>query len=212
MRTFASVGRAALSRVLARLLRDTGGNVALFFGFCVIGLVGGVGIAIDTSVAYNVKSRLSAAVDAAALAGARAFASPTRDADIEKFFEANFPAGYMGSVLEPLGIASDPEARTVTVTANATIPTFFMRVLGTDSTDVAATAEATLASRDVEVSLVLDVTGSMQHDMDDLRAAANELVDIVVQDLQVPFYSKIALVPYSAAVKDRKSTRLNSSH
>src|SRR3546814_14061423 len=75
-----------------------------------------------------------------------------------------------------------------------------MRVLGTDSTDVAATAEATLASRDVEVSLVLDVTGSMQHDMDDLRAAANELVDIVVQDLQVPFYSKIALVPYSAAV------------
>src|SRR3546814_5277111 len=99
-------------------------------GFCVIGLVGGVGIAIDTSVAYNVKSRLSAAVDAAALAGARAFASPTRDADIEKFFEANFPAGYMGSVLEPLGIASDPEARTVTVTANATIPTFFMRVLG----------------------------------------------------------------------------------
>src|SRR3546814_10819357 len=103
------------------------------------------------------------------LAGARAFASPTRDADIEKFFEANFPAGYMGSVLEPLGIASDPEARTVTVTANATIPTFFMRVLGTDSTDVAATAQATLASRDVEVSLVLDVTGSMQHDMDDLR-------------------------------------------
>src|SRR3546814_2147027 len=69
-------------------------------GFCVIGLVGGVGIAIDTSVAYNVKSRLSAAVDAAALAGARAFASPTRDADIEKFFEANFPAGYMGSVLD----------------------------------------------------------------------------------------------------------------
>src|SRR3546814_17201805 len=40
----------------------------------------------------------------------------------------------------------------------------------------------------------------MQHDMDDLRAAANELVDIVVQDLQVPFYSKLALVPYSAAV------------
>src|SRR3546814_13490098 len=77
-----------------------------------------------------------------------------------------------------------------------------MRVLGTDSTDVAATAEATLSSRDVEVSLVLDVTGSMLIDdrIVDLRDAANELVDIVVQDLQVPFYSKIALVPHSAAV------------
>lgn len=202
MRTFARAGRAVLSRVLAHLLRDTGGNVTIIFGFCAIGLVGGVGIAIDTSVAYNVKSRLSAAVDAAALAGARSFASPTRDEDIEKFFEANFPADYMGSVLEPLDIASDPEDRTVTVTANATIPTFFMRVLGTDSTDVAATAEATLSSRDVEVSLVLDVTGSMLIDdrIVDLRDAANELVDIVVQDLQVPFYSKIALVPYSAAV------------
>src|SRR3546814_7327521 len=33
-----------------------------------------------------------------------------------------------------------------------------------------------------------------------LPISANELVDIGVQDLQVPFYSKIALVPYSAAV------------
>src|SRR3546814_19781433 len=75
-----------------------------------------------------------------------------------------------------------------------------MRVLSTDSAVVVGPAGATPESRDVEVSRVLDVTGSMQHDMDDLRAAANELVDIVVQDLQVPFYSKIALVPYSAAV------------
>ena len=48
--------------------------------------------------------------------------------------------------------------------------------------------------------MVLDVTGSMDDDMDDLRDAANELVDIVVQDVQEPFYSKVALVPYSAAV------------
>src|SRR3546814_15155592 len=105
----------------------------------------------------------------------------------------------MGSVLEPLGIASDPEPRTVTVTANATIPTFFMRVLGTDSTDVAATAEATLASRHVDVSLVLDAPGSLQHDMDDPRAAANQLVDNVVEALQAPFYSRIALLLYTAA-------------
>jgi Flp pilus assembly protein TadG len=184
----------------ARLLADVRGNVSVVLGFCAIGLVGGVGIAIDTSVAYNVRSQLASAVDAAALAGARAFASPTRDDDIQNFFDANFQAGYMGSVLQPLEIVPNNEERTVTVTARATIPTYFMRVLGRDSTDISATAEATLSSRDVEVALVLDVTGSMEADMDDLRAAANELVDIVVQDLQVPFYSKIALVPYSAAV------------
>lgn len=198
MRLMAGVGRGW--RGCVRLARDTRGNLSVLVGFCAIALVGGVGIAIDTSVAYNVREQLGAAVDAAALAGARAFASPNRDADIQNFFDANFQEGYMSSVLEPLDIAVDNEARTVTVTARATIPTFFMRVLGQESTDVAASAEATLSSRDVEVALVLDVTGSMEDDMDDLRAAANELVDIVVQDLQEPFYSKVALVPYSVGV------------
>lgn len=184
-----------------RLAGDARANVSVVIGFCAIALVGGVGIAIDTSIAYNVRSQLAAAVDAAALAGARAFASPNRDADIQNFFDANFQEGYMGSVLQPLEIATNAEARTVTVTARATIPTFFMSVLGTDSTDIAATAEATLSSRDVEVALVLDVTGSMSGTrISDLREAAHELVDIVVQDLQDPFYSKVALVPYSNSV------------
>ena len=185
----------------ARLLRDAHANVSVFFGFGAIALVGGVGLAIDTSVAYNVRSQLAAAADAAALAGARAFASPNRDADIVSFFNANFENGYMGSVLQPLEIVTDNEARTVTVTARVSIPTFFMSIFGTDSTDISASAEATLSSRDVEVAMVLDVTGSMSGSrIADLRDAANELVDIVVQDLQDPFYSKVALVPYSSAV------------
>lgn len=184
------------------LLRDTRGNIAVMLGFCTIALVGGVGIAVDTSVAYNVRSQLSAAVDAAALAGARAFASPNRDADIQNFFDANFQDGYMGSTLEPLQVAVNNQDRTVTVTARVTVPTSFMRVLGKEFTHVTASSEATLSSRDVEVSLVLDVTGSMnqQSRIDDLKIAAKELVDIVVQDLQDPFYSKVAIVPYSNSV------------
>ena len=183
-------------------MRDVRGNASIAFAFCAVAVTGGVGIAIDTSVAYNVKSQLGAAVDAAALAGARNFASPTRDADIQRFFDANFQSGYMGSVAEPLQIVPDDESRTITVTARVNIPTFFMGVLGTDSTDVAATAEATLSSRDVEVAMVLDVTGSMRNfnRIVDLKAAAIELVDIVVQDLQDPFYSKVALVPYASGV------------
>ena len=188
-------------RVWRRCWRDRGGNVSLMFGFFVVALTGGVGLAIDTSVAYSVRSQLSAAVDAAALAGARAFADPDRDTDIQNFFAANFEDGYMGAVLQPLQIVPDDEARTITVTAQATIPTFFMRILGTDSTTVAATGQATLSSRDVEVALVLDITGSMGGSkISDLRTAAKDLIDIVVQDQQEPFYSKVAIVPYSVAV------------
>ncbi len=189
-------------RVWRRCWRDRGGNVSLMFGFFAIALTGGVGLAIDTSVAYSVRSQLSAAVDAAALAGARAFADPDRDTDIQNFFTANFQDGYMGAVLQPLQIVPDDEKRTITVTATATIPTFFMRILGTDSTTIAAAGQATLSSRDVEVSLVLDITGSMLKNgkIADLRTAAKELIEIVVQDQQEPFYSKVAIVPYAAAV------------
>lgn len=190
-----------IARPMRRLLRETRANVTVLFGFGAIALVGGVGLAVDTSVAYNVRAQLAAAADAAALAGARAFASPNRDADIANFFNANFDDGYMGSVLKPLEIVADNEARTVTVTARVEIPTLFMSIFGTDSIEIFATSEATLSSRDVEVSMVLDVTGSMSGSrITALRDAANELVDIVVQDLQVPFYSKVALVPYSNSV------------
>jgi Flp pilus assembly protein TadG len=185
-----------------RFCADTRGNLMVMLGFAAVGLVGCVGIAVDTSVAYNVRSKMAAAVDAAALAGARAWASPTRDADIQNFFSANFQAGYMGSVVEPVDIVVNNQDRTVTVTANATIPTFFMSVLGTDSIEIEASAQATLSSRDVEVALVLDVTGSMGNfnRINDLKAASHELIDIVVQDLQDPFRSRIAIVPYSNGV------------
>jgi Flp pilus assembly protein TadG len=190
-----------LRRTLARMAGERKGSVAILTAFAFIALIGCVGIAVDTSIAYAVKARLGAALDAAALAGARAFASPNRDADIQNFFDANYPAGYLGSTLKPLDIGVDNQNRTITVTARASAPTYFMRVLGHDSTDVAAAAEATLSSRDVEVSLVLDVTGSMDGQrIRDLRAAASELVDIVVQDMQEPFFSKVAIVPYSMAV------------
>jgi len=184
------------------LLGNARGNATVLFGFSAIALVGGVGIAIDTSVAYNVRSQLAAAADAASLAGARAFASPNRDTDIQNFFNANFDDGYMGSVLEPLDIDVNPTDRTVTVTATVNIPTKFMSLFGTDSIEISATSEATLSSRDVEVALVLDVTASMNTNdrIGDLKDAAQELVDVVVQDQQIPFYSKVALVPYSMGV------------
>jgi len=113
----------AARRLWTRFLRDRRGNASIIFCFCAIGLVGGVGLAIDSSVAYNVRAKLASAVDAAALAGARGFSEPNRDTKIQHFFDANFQEGYMGSVLQPLEIVPDEEARTVTVTARVTIPT-----------------------------------------------------------------------------------------
>jgi Flp pilus assembly protein TadG len=189
-------------RVGGDFVRDRRATMHILLAAGIIPLVGAVGLAVDSSRAFVVKSRLSHAVDVAALAGARVYTHPDRDDDIEDFFKANFPDGYMDAIVEPLTIIPSDANRTLTVKARATIPATFMRVLGSTSITVSASAEATLESRSVEVALVLDVTGSMLTDnrIGDLKDAANELVDIVVQDTQTPFYSKVALVPYSAAV------------
>ncbi|RPI30784.1 MAG: hypothetical protein EHM67_18515, partial [Hyphomicrobiaceae bacterium] len=55
----------------------------------------------------------------------------------------------------------------------------------------------------LEISLMLDVTGSMCDPctkIDDLKAAAKDLVDIVIWDDQSAYTSKIALSPFAPAV------------
>ena len=86
-----------------------------------------------------------------------------------------------------------------TLVANIFLPPYgkFMD----DYLPVGAHSEVDRSSRNIEVALVLDTTGSMAgQKIIDLRAAAKDLVDIVVQDIQTPWYSKVAVVPYSMAV------------
>ncbi len=192
---------SAVAALLRTFTGDRRGSVSLYVATAIVPLIAIVGVSIDAARGYLVKSRLSSAVDAAALAGGRIYGSAFRDADIQKYFDSNFPAGYMNAAIDPLAIATNDVSRTLVVSTQATIPTTFMRLLGFTTMSASAQAEATLESKSVEVSLVLDITGSMAGQrITDLRSAANELIDIVVQDQQTPFYSKIALVPYSMAV------------
>ncbi len=66
--------------------------------------------------------------------------------------------------------------------------------------DIRATSEVLRNSNNVEVALVLDTTGSMSDYMDSLKVAAKDLIDLVVKDQQAPYYTKLAIVPYSVGV------------
>ncbi|MEX2407788.1 MAG: pilus assembly protein TadG-related protein, partial [Rhodovibrionaceae bacterium] len=98
-------------RQLLRSPRDfIGGNrgaVAILVAAMSIPLVGTTGLAIDTARGYLLKARMSQALDAAALAGGRVFFQPQRDADIQIYFDANFPPGFMHAELGTLQIAAD---------------------------------------------------------------------------------------------------------
>lgn len=192
---------AKITRAARALARNERGATALFLALAIVPLLAFVGLAVDTTRGYLVKSRLNQAIDAAVLAGGRVYASATRDDDIRMYFKANFPDGYMGAVVTPLVITPDDINKTLTVSAQATLPTTFMQLLDIDTIPVGSSAQVTIAAQNVEVALVLDITGSMAGSkIAGLQDAANTLVDIVVQDQQTPFYTKVAIIPYSQAV------------
>lgn len=67
----------------------------------------------------------------------------------------------------------------------------------------AACSSSNSGGSNVEVSLMLDVTGSMCSPcskIDTLKKAAKDLIDIVIWDNQSEYYSRIALAPFAEAV------------
>jgi Flp pilus assembly protein TadG len=163
-----------------------------------------VGLAVDTGRAYVVQAQLSKAVDGAALGAARMLNSGNPRNEAATIYRANFPSGWFGtsSSTDP-AVSSFYQMNTipasgvnvVTVTASATIPTTFMKLANFNELTVHATGEAT--RRMVDLSLVLDVSGSIGSKWPAVRSAAQEFIgafDAASDRLSLIFYSNGARV------------------
>jgi Flp pilus assembly protein TadG len=112
---------------LRHLVEDQRGAVMMMVGLAIIPLFAVIGLAIDAGRGYMLKCQLSYAIDAAGLAGGRAFESDLREQDIMMYFDANFPPGYMGAVLAPGNpvITFDDANNKITIVATATVRPIF---------------------------------------------------------------------------------------
>jgi len=147
-----------------------------------------VGLAVDVGILYLLKAKLSQAVDAACLAGARSLA---RGATLEsqqanaiavaqRFFQVNFPNGYWATTNVNYTVTvTEPQMRLRRVEMAATVdaPLYFLRLLGHDTARLRVVAAA--QRRDVNVMMVLDISGSMQTAgaCGALRSSATAFVD-----------------------------------
>ncbi|MFY8163867.1 MAG: ubiquitin-activating E1 FCCH domain-containing protein [Brevundimonas sp.] len=200
----------SLSAFTRRLADNSGGNVALMFAISlpvlIMMAVGGV----DIHRASTVRANLQDALDAAALAAAR---SPyTANADLQRVglvaLKANLKAFPDVTLSEDATSFVMNEDNVVIATSKVSIKTMVAHIVlppyGRFMDEymlVRADSEVDRSSKNIEVGLVLDITGSMGgRRIVDLKAAANQLVDIVVQDVQTPFYTRMAIVPYSVGV------------
>lgn len=191
-----------MSPTVKKYLRSKTATMAVAFALLAPIIVGAVGMSLDLAQSYLVRERLANALDAAALAGSAASADEDEvRARIIEFFETNYPP-------ERLGVTFTPEVHfeggdQIVVTGRANYNTNFMRILGIEILEIQAeTVVERVFGYDLELSLVVDISGSMNNDskIDDLKEAAKSLIDIVIRGNQVHHYSKVALVPYGVAV------------
>jgi Flp pilus assembly protein TadG len=142
-----------------------------------------VALSIDVVYAFMVKAALVTAVDAAALAGARAIPygqQAVTDA-VHRTFDANLPAnrlvvGQPTYAPNPPVITVESGTRSISLTGTARSPTFFLRLFGyTNGWEVKAIAKG--GRRDINVMLVLDRSTSLVDHFDDVQNASTFFVN-----------------------------------
>jgi Flp pilus assembly protein TadG len=166
--------------------RRSRGQIAIATALVLPALLASLGLAVDTGMAYLLKARLSTAVDAAALAGARAVARGSNQSEqmfnakqaAKVHFDANISNNYFGSTItwnDP-AITFDRGLVTIGTSAQAQMPVRLMQILGFDTMPVAANAQ--IVRRDLDMVFVIDTSGSLSPVAAQVRSSAQQFLQM----------------------------------
>lgn len=116
-----------------------------------------------------------------------------------------FATAGLSDALDPsrIEITRSLNHRSVSAPAAVELPTILLHMLGIPALDVAAAASAEETHNDVEISLVLDVPGSIaDHSrLTNLQSASGDFVDLVTARMaDAPGLTTIGVVPCSMTV------------
>ncbi len=190
------------SRVISRRWRS--GNVSLAVAFMLFPTALLAGLGIDFGRAYVMQARLSEAVDAAALAGARVLGTRDPSADARMYLNANLTVSGTQLAISSTQITTAADNSTLTVTVNATLRTSFLSLAGAQwaTLPIAATAVARRTTLGMELALVLDETGSMAGNggMAALKPAATQLLGVLFGSKTTADNLYVAVVPFTQNV------------
>lgn len=187
---------------------DRRGNFAIMTGFVATVLAGAIGFGVNLGQLYNIKSNLRQSLDAAVTSTARDLTTGTIDPKdarkmVEAFLFANADTDIIaGENLVLSKIVVDQVAKTVRAEAYVDADLFFPLFAGDGQQRVSMSSAALYSDKRIEVSMMLDVTGSMSgQKIKDLKTAASNAVDTFLgaQDPAKPRV-RLAIVPYSNSV------------
>ncbi|MCZ4346520.1 pilus assembly protein [Devosia neptuniae] len=186
--------------LLTRFLSDRSGNVAIICAFAFIPMLVVAGGATDIARHEAYRVQLQDGVDRAVLAAASLTQTRTIEATV---------TDYMKSVpfIKDVKVSFTPKTglnyREVTVQAQYAMSTGFLPLIGVNTIMVSASATAIERRKNVEISLMLDVSGSMRNGnprrIDLLKPAARDFIDAIL-NAKTADYTSVSIVPYAGQV------------
>ncbi|MFV2034454.1 MAG: pilus assembly protein TadG-related protein [Halocynthiibacter sp.] len=186
-----------LKRHVNALRRDEGGSLIVFalFMFVLMLMIGG--LAVDVMRFETTRSKLQNTLDRAILAAADLDQTLDPQAVVEDYFAKAGMSNFLVSVNVDQGL----NYRTVSATTSADVKTIFMGLMGINTLTAPAQGTAEERVSNVEISLVLDISGSMgsNNKIANLRTAAKQFVNTVIRTEALDLIS-LSLVPYTAQV------------
>ncbi|HUS98258.1 MAG TPA: TadE/TadG family type IV pilus assembly protein, partial [Hyphomicrobiaceae bacterium] len=198
---------AKLSAFSSRFSRNESGAVAIIFALTATIVLGMIGGAVDYGRWLSARTKTMNAIDTAVLAAGRVLqlsnASESQAIAVaQQYYNKN-----KSNLLNTANVTFSVEnGNTVVGSSTSSVNTPFLSLVGVAALPVNTRAKAELAASGnagthIEISLMLDATGSMSGSkIQDLKDAANDLVDIVVWADQSEFTSKVAIVPFAPYV------------
>lgn len=184
-------------RKIAGFARDERGSFAIFGLISFVGMMAGAGMAVDFMRIESERTILQSTLDRAVLAAA----SLNQTLDPETVVLDYFARSQLDNYEIDIDVNDAFGLRSVEVFASTTVDSLFLNMIGISELNASATGMALEGAKNVEVSLVLDMSGSMAWSgkMANLQSAATNFVSTVLGAADDDAVS-ISVIPYNAMV------------
>jgi hypothetical protein len=182
----------------AGFLRDERGTVTIFALMMFVLMLAAGGIAIDVMRYETQRTQLQYTLDRAVLAAAALNQTEDPEAVVIDYFATSGLDHYRLEVDVDEGL----NFRRVSAYAEMDLRSYFMNMFGVNALTSPARGAAEERIMDIEISMVLDISGSMgwNNKIRNMRDAANEFIDTVLAANEEEDQVSISIIPYHSQV------------
>lgn len=186
-------------RRLDEFRRAEDGSLLIFGLFCFVMMLLLAGVALDLMRFEERRTTLQNTIDRASLAAADLQQTlPPKEVVKDYFRKAGLNPPTDSQITVVQGAHGD--SRRVSIAVSESMPTWFMSMVGVKTLSTPAVSTAEEAVGEIEISLILDISGSMAGSrITNLKPAAKSFVDQIFDSTETGKVS-ISIVPYSTQV------------